>query len=246
MKSSVNSKIAIITGAAGGIGSAILKEFLIKGYFCVVTSSNKQNLKKLKKKFKDKVHALKVDLTNEKDLIKFKSFLNKTKSIHSCINCAGINIIKNFNKVTGKNFDELMKVNLKSVYFINQMVINKMVKQKYGRIINIGSIWSVVSKEKRTLYSTSKSGLSGLSRALAAEYSKLNILTNTISPGFINTKLTEKSLSKNDMEKLKKKIPLKRFGEPEEIADIVYFFGSDQNSYVTGQNILCDGGFSII
>ena len=93
----------------------------------------------------------------------------------------GINIIKNFNKVTVKNFDKLMNINLKSAYFINQMVINKMVKQKYGRIINIGSIWSVVSREKRTLYSASKSGLSGLSRALAAEFSKFNILTNTIS-----------------------------------------------------------------
>ena len=245
MKRSFDSKIAIITGASGGIGSAILKKFLIKGYFCILISSKKKNLENLKKKFKKKVHVLKVDLTKEKDLIKFKLFLNKTKSIHSCINCAGINIIKNFNKVTVKNFDKLMNINLKSAYFINQMVINKMVKQKYGRIINIGSIWSVVSREKRTLYSASKSGLSGLSRALAAEFSKFNILTNTISPGFINTKLTEKSLSKNDMEKLKIKIPLKRFGEPEEIADIVYFFGSDQNSYITGQNILCDGGFSI-
>ena len=239
-------KIAIITGATGGIGQEILKKFINNNYFCIVISSKEKNLKNLKIKFKNRIEIKKNDLSDDLDFEYLKLFLSKKKTIHTCINCSGINIIKKFNKVSKIDYENLMNVNLKSAYFITQIAIDKMIKQKYGRIINIGSIWSVVTKAKRSLYSTSKSGLAGLSRALAAEYSHKNILVNTISPGFIKTKLTEKSLSKLEMKKIKKNIPLKRFGKPSEIADIVFFFGSEHNTYVTGQNILCDGGFSVI
>ena len=118
--------------------------------------------------------------------------------------------------------------------------------QNFGRIVNVSSIWGVISKEKRSLYSSSKSGLNGLTRALAVELANKNILVNAISPGFIDTQLTSASLTIEQKEELIARVPLQRLGETEEIAKLIHFFGSEENTFVTGQNIIADGGFSIV
>ena len=140
----------------------------------------------------------------------------------------------------------IQSVNVKAPYEISKIVVSKMKKNKFGRIVNISSIFGKLSKSKRSLYSISKFGLHGLTVALSAELSKKNILTNTVSPGFINTDLTKKILSKDEMKKLAKNIPLGRFGEPQDIAKLVYFLCSEENSYISGQNIFIDGGFTIV
>jgi 3-oxoacyl-[acyl-carrier protein] reductase len=115
-----------------------------------------------------------------------------------------------------------------------------------GKIVNIASIWSVVTKKNRTLYSTMKAAIHGLTRSMAVEWASSNILINTISPGFINTDLTRNSLSKKEIASIENSIPLNRLANPEEVAELVYFLGSDLNTYLTGQNIIIDGGYTII
>jgi NAD(P)-dependent dehydrogenase (short-subunit alcohol dehydrogenase family) len=113
----------------------------------------------------------------------------------------------------------------------------------YGRIVNIGSIWIDISKPKRAAYSASKSALHSLTKSLTAEYAHENILTNTVSPGFIGTDLTYQNNSKEQIDKLTKQIPIRRLGLPEEVAKLVYNL-TIENNYITGQNIIIDGGFS--
>ena len=124
-------------------------------------------------------------------------------------------------------------------------MLSKLEKSKYPRIINVSSIWSIISKSRRSLYSSTKGAINSLTRSLSLELSKKNVLVNSVSPGFILTNLTKKSLSATDIIKIKKEIPLNRLGKPKEVADLIFYLGSEKNTYITGQNIVCDGGFSI-
>ena len=119
-----------------------------------------------------------------------------------------------------------------------------MIDHHFGRIVNISSIWSLVSKPGRLSYSVSKDGLNGFTRALAVEVAQYNILVNTIAPGFVNTDLTRQNNSPEDIEEICKKIPLGRLAEPDEIERFVAFLCSDTNSYLTGQCLVMDGGFT--
>jgi 3-oxoacyl-[acyl-carrier protein] reductase len=115
-----------------------------------------------------------------------------------------------------------------------------------GWILNLGSIWSVISKPMRSLYSTSKSGITGMTRSMAVELASKNILINCISPGFVMTDLTRSSLSSTEIDELSRKIPMGRFAQPAEIARMAIFLTSEENTYLTGQNIVVDGGFTNI
>jgi len=126
---------------------------------------------------------------------------------------------------------------------ITGQVSRLMKKLNYGRIINIASIWSVISKPGRSIYSATKAGLVGMTKAAAAELGDWGILVNSVSPGFTMTELTKKSLSGSEIKDLSAQIPLKRFALPEEISKLVLFLASDLNGYITGQNIVIDGGF---
>ena len=154
--------------------------------------------------------------------------------------------INNFIDTEDSDYKNIHAVNLHAPYQISKLIVNKMLANNFGRIINISSIFGKLSKEKRSLYSISKFGLHGLTVSLAAELSERGILTNTVSPGFINTDLTRKILSKKEMDNLAKTVPMGRFGDPEEIAEVVLFLASKKNTYITGQNIMIDGGFSIV
>ena len=121
-----------------------------------------------------------------------------------------------------------------------------MIKNKYGKILNIASIWSKISKEKRVAYSASKSGLVGATRSMAIDLAKYNILVNALSPGFVNTEITKKNLSKTEIKKLERNIPLNRFANTDEITNYAIFLSSKLNTYMNGQNIIVDGGFSVV
>ena len=144
------------------------------------------------------------------------------------------------------DYEKLLNINLAAPFKVVKQIIPSMKKNRYGRIVNISSIWSQISKSNRSLYTVSKSGLSGFTRALAIEYGKENILVNSISPGFTFTELTKNSLSNEEIKKLSNQIPLRRFSEPVEIANSVLFLASDMNTYITGTNIFIDGGFTIV
>ena len=143
------------------------------------------------------------------------------------------------------DWDNIINVNLKTPFRITQIVSKSMKKNSYGRIINLGSIFSVISKSKRASYSSSKFGIIGLTKASALDLAEKNILVNSVSPGFVNTELTKTILKAKEMKKLKSEVPLKRLASPYEISNLILFLSSDLNTYLTGQNIIIDGGYSI-
>ena len=204
----------LITGGSRGIGKSIAKKFIKYGHD--VTCPSREDL----------------------DLSKIIKLVNPTYDI--VINNAGINPLKNIIDVSE---EEVMRINYFAPLEIVQQCLPYMIKQNYGRIVNIGSIWIDIAKQKRSAYSASKHALHSLTKSLTAEYAHKNILTNTISPGFIETDLTFKNNSKKDIVNIVKNIPVGRMGFPKEIANFVYWT-SIKNNFMSGQNIVIDGGYS--
>lgn len=147
--------------------------------------------------------------------------------------------------MTDDNLQETLQVNLTAPMRLARTLAPRMAERAYGRIVSISSIWSVVSKGGRLAYSMSKSGLSGMTRTLAVELAPFNVLVNAVAPGFVNTELTKQNNTEQDLAVIRNMIPMRRLAEPEEIAEIVSFLCSGKNTYITGQTILIDGGFSI-
>ena len=137
----------------------------------------------------------------------------------------------------------MFNINLIAPLKLIQKVSENMKINNYGKIVNISSIWGIRSKEYRTLYSATKFGLNGITKSLARELGNYNILVNSIAPGYVNTEMTKMNVSKEDQKIIKRNIPLQRFAEPEEIAQLVHFLVSDNNTYITGETITIDGGF---
>ena len=205
---------ALVTGGSRGIGRAICDYFRAKGL--EVESPSRESLDLSKKIF----------LTDNKfDIV---------------VNCAGINPI---NCIYLSGDEEVMQVNFRAPLDIIQSCLPHMSSQKYGRIVNIGSIWIEFAKPGRLDYSCSKQALHGLTKMVAAEYGHNNVLCNTVSPGFVATEMTYKNNTKEQIEKLTKSIPVGRMAAPEEIAPLVYHL-TVENSFINGQNIIIDGGYS--
>ncbi len=217
------SKKILITGGSKGIGQAIKIELEAKGFECIAPSSTE------------------LDLSDLHSIESYLSALND--DIYGLVNNAGINILADIVSIDIANFETMMRVNVEAPLKLIQHVIHGMKRNNRGRIVNISSIWGVRSKERRTLYSITKFGINGMTKALARELGEFNILVNSVAPGYVNTELTQKNVPTLEQEKIKKEIPLGRFAEPSEIAKVVAFLISDDNAYITGQTIITDGGF---
>jgi len=239
-------KNVLITGGTKGIGQHIASAFYNHGAKVIVVGTNSKRINGINSKNNSQFIAIKCDFTKDNFIQDLSTQLVKYKKIDVLVNNAGINKIDNFVETKDTDYRNIHSVNLYAPYQISKLIAGKMLNNNFGRIINISSIFGKLSKEKRSLYSMSKFGLHGLTVSLAAELSKKGILTNTVSPGFINTDLTRKILSKKEMNDLSKSVPIGRFGDPEEIAPIILFLASEKNTYITGQNIMIDGGFSIV
>jgi len=205
----------LVTGASKGIGNAIKTEFEIKG------------------------HTIYAPLRKELDLSN-KQFVLKENSFDIIINCAGINPLANF---INASYEEVMQVNCFAPLNIIRQCLPKMIENRYGRIVNIGSIWIDITKMNRSAYSMSKNALHSICKSITAEYSKYNILCNTISPGYVMTEMTIKNNDLEEIEKIKQTIPVERLATVDEIAKLVHFL-TIENTYITGQNIIIDGGYS--
>tara|TARA_B100000963_G_C22615205_1_gene666979 strand:+ start:653 stop:1369 length:717 start_codon:yes stop_codon:yes gene_type:complete len=231
-------KVVFVTGASRGIGKAIAKEFKKNSAYVIGTYTGNSKSKKL-----NCDEWYKFDFTKKEHILECKKLIIKIKP-NILVNNAGINIKKSFENINEKDFLNIHQVNVLAPMMLCQSAIKVMKKNKWGRIINIASIWSKISKEQRGSYSASKFALDGLTLSIAAEYSKYNILANCISPGFINTDLTKQILSHSERKAISKTIPIKRMGESDEIAKFVLWLSSEQNTYISGQNIAIDGGFT--
>ncbi len=232
----MNRRNVLITGCNQGIGKEIFNFYKKKNYNVIGLGKRKKSL--LSKNYYS------IDLSNEKKVNQFCKKLNKM-NIDILINNAGINKIGNFHLIKKKDLKEIFQINFFAPYQICQSVIPSMMKKKWGRIVNITSIFGSVTKELRSPYASSKFALNGLTKTLSAEYSKFNILSNAVAPGVIKTQLTKKIL-KNNIQNLVNKIPMGRLGTTNEIAEIVYWLGSEDNTFVTGQQVCVDGGYTIV
>lgn len=231
---------ALVTGSNRGIGKAIAEKLYARGCYVVGTSTDGSG----PEGFVDE--WLKADFSTINGIKRFCDFIEKMNAFDVLVNNAGINIIKSQDKINDHDYDKIENINLKAPFYISRHVAKKMSNNEGGRIVNISSIWSIISKSHRTLYSTMKAGINGMTRSMSVEWGNRRILINSISPGFVKTELTKNSLSMEEMNNLKNQIPLNRFAETNEIAEVVSFLVSKKNNYITGQNIVVDGGFSII
>jgi 3-oxoacyl-[acyl-carrier protein] reductase len=230
-------KFVIITGATRGIGKSIAELYLSLGAKVLITGRSPEYIGN------DDFLYHPLDNSSLTSVNEFINHLNSFKKIDVFVNNAGINRISRIECISTCDFDEVIDVNLKAPFYLCQAVAKKMMAYG-GKILNIASIWSVITREGRTSYICSKSGLTGLTRGLATDLAKYNILVNSISPGFIGTELTYQSLSEKEIDNLCDQIPIGRLASPTEIANHAIFMTSDLNTYMTGQNIIVDGGYT--
>jgi 3-oxoacyl-[acyl-carrier protein] reductase len=247
VKIDFQGQTVLITGATRGMGKQFADDFSKLGANLILTGTDKDKIEELNREAKhDKKASRKyyaVDFTNAESTKIFIATLAACQKIDVCINNAGINRINFIDETLLEDWQDILNVNLGAPFLITRAVSRLMKRNRYGRIINIASIFGSISKEKRSVYSTTKFGLRGLTTTSAIELAPYNVLVNSVSPGFVLTELTKNILSEEEMTNLASQVPIGRFAEPEEISRVVLFLASSLNTYLTGQNIVVDGGF---
>ena len=183
---------------------------------------------------------------NLEDVDSVKQFASDNGSFDIVVNNAGINDVMMIDEINQESLNETMMVNLISPITLLSEIIPSMKAKRFGRIVNVGSIWGKVAKPGRTVYSATKAGIHGVTKTLASELAPWNILVNTVSPGYTMTDLTVRNNTEEQIKNIESNIPLRRLAAPEEIADVIFFVGTERNTYITGQELLVDGGYSII
>lgn len=236
MNNNFKGKKVIVTGGTRGIGRAVSCYFEKFGAEVIVTGT------KNNKTF-DKNRFYSVDFANDNEVYDFSRVISKLDP-DILVNNAGINIIEFFREISLDNYNKVHKVNVAAPFQFCQAAIDGMKSRGWGRIVNISSIWGLISKAGRASYSMSKFALDGMTAALAAEVASEGILVNCVSPGFVETEMTRNNLSENEIQDLCKQIPIRRLAKPEEIAKFIIWLASSENTYISGQNLVIDGGFT--
>ena len=239
------NKVVIVAGGAGGIGAAITKAFLKEGSIVTVAERDKQKYLKLISEVKDEnLYFQRMDITSKSDVDNaVEAVYGMYNRIDIMVNASGISYWSDFLDITEEHFDETLAVNLKGAFLLSQAVAKKMVKAKYGKIINISSTNGVLGEAGQADYNASKGGLELLTKTMATELGAFGINVNNVAPGLTKTPLTKSFINDNEFIKsYVKNIPLRRYAMPKEIAEVVIFLASDHSSYVNGATILVDGG----
>lgn len=248
----LEGKTAIVTGAARGIGEAIAIRFAEHGAnvaFTYVSDSSAEKAKNLEDKLRSMGVNAKASQSNAADFAQCESFVNDVTTafgnIDICVNNAGISKDNLLLRVTPEQWDEVMDINLKSVFNMTKLVMRPMMKAKKGSIINMSSIVGVRGNAGQTSYAASKAGIIGFTRSVAHELGSRNIRCNAIAPGFIETDMTHYLKDGEASKAFLDKIPLGRFGAGSEVADAALFLASEMSSYITGQVLSTCGGLNI-
>jgi NAD(P)-dependent dehydrogenase (short-subunit alcohol dehydrogenase family) len=220
----MNGRTALVTGASRGIGAAVAARFAALG--AKVLAPPRAEL----------------DLNDGASIAAYLERLEGTVDI--LVNNAGVNWPQQLMELEDKELDETLRVNLAAPARLTRGLAPGMVARGYGRIVNVSSVWALVSREGRSAYAASKAGLLGLTRTMALELAPAGVLVNAVAPGYVATDLTSQNNTRAQLGEIEALIPVGRLGEPEEIAELIAFLCSARNSYVTGQVLVCDGGYT--
>jgi len=229
-------KVVFLTGATRGIGQAIYATLISAGATVIGSGTATIKPKEINEYYRADFSAL-------EDIYECANYLRALQP-DILINNAGINKNAPFVDIDPEDFLRIQQVNLFAPFCLSQAVIPGMKSKGWGRIVNVSSIWGKISKECRATYSASKFALDGITLALALEHAADGILANCVAPGFTDTELTREMLGEAGIAQLLAKVPIGRMARPEEIAKLIVWLASPENTYITGQNIAIDGGFS--
>lgn len=240
-------KVAIVTGASKGIGREIAKELAEEGIKVIANYNNSyeaaKDLQEELKKQNIEIDIFKADVSKREEVKKLVEYtLNKYKKIDILVNNAGISEYKLFTDETDEDWERVINTNLYSAFAMSQEVSKNMISNKNGCIINISSAWGMVGASLEVIYSVSKAGMDGLTKALSKELGPSNIRVNSIAPGIIDTAMN-RNLNESELEEIKNEIPLEKIGKVEDVAKCVKWLIKD--SYTTGQIIPVNGGWII-
>ena len=242
----LDGKVALITGATGGIGMSIAKQMKSSGAKLILSGTRQEVLSKLKLELGDEVKTIVTDLGDKNDVMALANEAEETfGSIDIIINNAGITADGLLLRMKDEDWDKVIDINLSSSIRLTRQVIRGMIKRKYGRIIFISSIVGYTGNAGQSNYSASKSALSGLTKSIAAEVASRGITCNLIAPGFISTPMTDK-LSEDQKNNIIKNIPIDRLGKPRDISSGCLYLSSNEASFVTGTTLHINGGMSMI
>ena len=234
------SKIVLVTGASRGIGLEAAKHFSKEGYKVIGSSRGDFNLGELIGD--ESAISVKLDLMSKESIQNLFADLKSEDLLPSVlVNNAGITKDQIFLRMKDEDWDEVIETNLNGLFRVTKAFIKPMVKNKFGRVINISSVAGLMGNSGQVNYSSSKSAMVGFSRSLAKELGSRNITSNVVAPGFIETDMTT-FLSDAEKQEVSKNIPMKRFGSVEDVAKCIVFLASDEANYITGQTISVDGG----
>ena len=235
-----NKKI-LITGATGAIGGELVKKFVSLEGNVLATGTKSEKLESLKKEFPS-ISILKFDISDHSRIEEFiENVSSQLTGLDILVNNAGINMDNLSLRMKDEEWQKVIDINLGSTFLLSKYAIKKMLKNKYGRIVNITSIVGHTGNLGQSNYSASKAGIIGMTMSLAIEYAKKNITLNCVSPGFIQSTMTDK-IVESIKSMLTSRIPMSRLGTGEDVANTVVFLSSDAASYITGETIHVNGG----
>lgn len=219
----MSPRAVLITGASRGIGEAIAKQFRMLDWHVLAPS------------------RAELDLASAESVRRYCEAV--PVPVDALVNNAGINTLASWNSIRPEDWDEMVRIDLTAPLELTQFLAPGMKARGWGRVLNISSIFSLVTKERRLAYSTVKAGLNALTRSLALELAPHNVLVNALCPGYVETALTRANNSSEEIAAIARMIPVGRLAQPEEIARVAAFLCSEDNTYLTGQTLAVDGGF---
>ncbi len=245
----LEGKRALVTGGSRGIGREIVLAFLREGasvwYLDLAEGDSLAEYEAIAKEHGGSASFREANVADEQSVTAaIEEILKDAEALDVLVNNAGITRDNLLFRMSAKEWNDVLSVNLTSAFFTSRLVVRQMAKQRSGSVINVASIVGIIGNGGQANYSASKAGMIGLTKSMAREVAARNVRINAVAPGFINTKMTE-ALNEEQQNALKSQIPMGRIGEPEEVAKVIVFLASDLASYLTGQVIHITGGLGM-